>query len=118
MTGTENTLVVDSGCPKTVGGKLWISLHKQRSIACGISEEFEIRKEFKTFKFGPSKEYHRYQAVKIPIQINGKLQHVWASNVSANVPLLLGKDILKEWECQQNFVDSTMFIGKFNVTIL
>lgn len=117
MTGTENSAVVDCGCPKTVGGKLWISLHKQRAISCGIAVDFKTRKESQSFKFGPSKEYRSYQATLLPIQINGEILWFWASSVAANVPLLLGKDVLKEWKCQQNFVDSTMFIGALNFNL-
>ena len=84
---------------------------------CIVYAEEQKLKEADTFKFGPSHEYKSYEAVKLPIQIEGKILFVWVSTVPANIPLLLGKDILKEWKCEKNFSTSTIIIGILNITI-
>ena len=96
---TENKAVVDSGCPKTVSGKLWYSVYKDRLKELKGIDNIKTNEEKNFFRFGPSITYESTKNVELPIKIGSKDTFITVSLVNANVPLLIGKDYLTQWKC-------------------
>ena len=70
--------------------------------------EIIIEKDNTAFKFGPSKVYYAHKKAIIPIQIGKNKKSVSISIVSANIPLLLGKDLFSELEGNLDFKHETL----------
>ena len=112
FTETENQAVLDSGCPKTVGGKHWLrmyiqSLNQIEKFKNFIPEEVPEREKF---KFGPSQIYESNQAVIIPINIGGEYRKLKMSVVDANIPCLIGRDHMTKWRSKLDFSEKTITI--------
>ena len=62
----KNKCVIDSGCPKTVAGKLWVNLYKQSLMNMEEFKNFHFKEyeENENFKFGPSQVYTSTKANK------------------------------------------------------
>ena len=105
FTNTENKCVVDSGCPKSVAGKLWINIYKQSLMNMDEFKDFHFKEydESENFKFGPSQVYTSHKAITLPVRIGLKTTTIIVSQVNANIPLLLGRDYLKKWRCNLDF---------------
>jgi len=117
FTNTENKCVVDSGCPKSVAGKLWVNLYKQSVMNMEEFKDFNFKEyeEKEDFKFGPSQVYTSYKAITLPVKIGIRTTSIVVSQVNANIPLLLGRDYLKEWKCSMNFENNTLRMDDFVV---
>ena len=114
---TENKAIVDSGCPKTVAGKLWFSVYRDSLKEMKGTENLKYNDEKHFFKFGPSSVYEAKQSVELPIKIGNQETCIRVSLVNANVPFLLGKDYLKKWRCKQDYAENTMTFGITGETV-
>ena len=83
---TENKAIVDSGCPRTVAGKLWLSVYKDSLKEMRGIENLKYNSEKESFRFGPSKVYESRENVEIPIKVGSKKRKINVSIVQANVP--------------------------------
>ena len=109
--------MVDSGCPKSVAGKLWVNLYKQSVMNMEEFKDFDFKEydEKEDFKFGPSQVYTSHKAITLPVKIGIRTTSIIVSQVNANIPLLLGRDYLKEWKCNMNFENNTLRMDDFVV---
>ena len=73
---------------------------------------------FWVFKFGPSKIYYSNKKAKIPIHIGDQTKIIAVSVVKANVPMLLGKDILKDLEAKMDFGKESITIDKIEYNLI
>ena len=94
-----NEMVVDCGAPKTLIGERYLKEYlKQNDL-----EESMLKKTLckLRFRFGPSQLYISTERVKVPITMRIKdgytTQFVEAYVVQAEIPFLMGMDILKKW---------------------
>ena len=110
LSKTENKCVIDSGCPKTVAGKLWVNLYKQSLMNMEEFKDFHFKEyeENENFKFGPSQVYTSTKAIVIPMKIGNKIFNITVSQVNANIPLLFGRDYMKKWKCDLSFNNNTL----------
>ena len=83
FTNTENKCVVDSGCPKSVAGKLWINIYKQSLMNMDEFKDFHFKEydESENFKFGPSQVYTSHKAITLPVRIGLKTTTIIVSQV-------------------------------------
>ena len=118
-TNTENKCVVDSGCPKSVAGKLWVNLYKQSLMNIDEFKDFHFKEydEREKFKFGPSQVYISTKAITLPVKIGLTTTTIIVSQVNANIPLLLGRDYLKEWKCNLDFDKNVLKMDGIGVTL-
>ena len=113
-----NEGIVDSGCPKSVMGSLFESLLRDAFAALGFDATFKERSEKESFKFGPSKVYNSYKETEITLRYEDFETKMWVSVVHANIPLLIGKNHLKdEWKCKMDYEAGTLTFGHTGVTI-
>ena len=112
FTETENQAILDSGCPKTVGGKHWLRVYIQSLNQIEKFKNFnpEEVSEKEKFKFGPSQIYESNQAVIIPINIGGEYRKLKMSVVDANIPCLIGRDHMTKWRGKLDFSEKTITI--------
>ena len=103
-----NKSVVDSGCPLTVTGSLWFSAFRDSLRSQGKSNEIEESPCNVNFRFGPSNVYNARKEVSIPIKLGEEITKIRVKKVNANIPFLIGKDILKYWKASFDFDNSTV----------
>ena len=108
---------MDSGCPKSVAGKLWVNLYKQSVMNMEEFKDFNFKEydEKEDFKFGSSQVYTSHKAITLPVKIGIRTTSIIVSQVNANIPLLLGRDYLKKWKCNMNFENNTLRMDDFVV---
>ena len=118
FTGTVNKSVVDSGCPLTVTGSLWFSAFRDSLRSQGKSNEIEESPCNVNFRFGPSNVYNARKEVSIPIKLGQEITRIRVKVVNANIPLLIGKDVLKYWKASFDFDNSILRVFKrYNVQL-
>ena len=88
---------MDSGCPLTVTGNLWYSAFRDSLRSQGKEKEIEEYPCNVKFQFGPSNMYTARKEVSIPIKLGQEITRIGVKIVYANIPLLIGKDVLKDW---------------------
>ena len=87
------TAVVDTGCPKTVCGKLFID-----AFIASKGNNFYVRRthEDQNFRFGDGHIYNSNMSHAIDVEIGKLKTTIETSVVDVNIPLLLGMDYLKK----------------------
>ena len=104
-----NSLILDSGCTKTVRGKNWLNCFKESLN----NEDLISVKEFDSklkFKFGDGKVVDSQFTAIIPAYIANKRIEIKADIVDWELPLLLSKDAMKKAETTIDFVNDTVNI--------
>ena len=63
----ENTeeMIIDTGCPKTLGGESWILRYLEENNL--KKSDMEIHKCNQYFKFGPGRTFHSEEKITLPI---------------------------------------------------
>ena len=103
---------MDSGCPLTVSGSLWYSAFRDSLRSQGKGKEIKEYLCDVNFRFGPSGIYTARREVSIPIKLGQEITRIRAKVVNANIPLLISKDILKDWKAVLNFDKSVLHVHK------
>lgn len=91
---TINKALIDCACSKTCAGESWINTYYD-SLEPQEKSKISHEDEKVAFKFGPSKTYFSHKNVKIPLEVKGRVIDITISIVKADVPLLLGNDLLE-----------------------
>lgn len=115
------SVILDSGCSKTVCGETWLSsfletlgLHERKSISVCSSSS--------VFKFGDGRKMKSLKCVTFPCNLAGKNIRIRTDVVSGSVPLLLSKTSMKRAGMIINLNDDTVQIFgtfvKLNTTSL
>ena len=103
----KNEMVLDSGAPVATVGDDWLEEYiKEHEID---EKKLVKTKSNQKFRFGPSQIYTAKEVTEIPITLkNAKTNEFVKTKIpvyvveAKNVPLLIGKNILNEWEAAWN----------------
>ena len=92
-------MIVDLGCPNTVIG------HKDvKDFIANLSkyqkDNLDVKDVDENFKFGPSGPYRCYKKLRFPIETNSKDFIAEVAIVEADIPMLLGNNIIKPLEAE------------------
>ena len=104
-----NMAILDSGCPKTVCGKLWFdnfseSLNKNLKITTSESQS--------KFRFGDSQAVKSLFKAVLPLTIQGKVINVESEVISNEIPLLISNSTLRKAGANMNYKDDSLtFMG-------
>ena len=90
-----NMAVIDSGCPKTVCGKLWYENFKN-TLQDSQEKMLIPEASHAAFRFGDSKPVQALFKVNLPLKFKGKQVYVATEVVPSEVPLLLSKNTMKQ----------------------
>lgn len=112
VSDNSNEMIADIGCPNSVIGLKDVSNFK-RGLSNFQHQNMKVLKVNENFKFGPSGPYNSSQKIRFPIR-NG----FWAevAIVNANIPMLLGNNILKPLEAEIKLFSSGNGILKLKET--
>ena len=64
------------------------------------------------FWFGPSNIYTVRKEVSIPIKLGQEITRIGVKIMHANIPLLISKDMLKDWRAVLDFDNSVLHVHK------
>ena len=104
--------MVDSGCPLTVTGSLWYLVFRDSLRSQGKEKEVEEYPCDVNFRFRPSNIYTARREVSTLIKLGKEITRIRAMIVNANIPLLIGKDVLKYWRALLDFDNSVLHVHK------
>ena len=92
-------MIADLGCPNSV-----IGMKDEDSFIRNLSEyqrkHLQIISVDENFKFGPSGPFECKEKIRFPINVDNKPKWVDVAIVGANIPMLLGNNILKPLEAE------------------
>ena len=93
-------MITDSGAPLSVVGKPWVDKYLEENDMTRDELEKETVEEY--FRFGPSEVYRSKYKLEIPIIVRDKKGRkvrivVKPYEIDTDVPMLCGKNTLKEW---------------------
>ena len=91
---TSYDMIADLGCPNTVIGNKDVE-NFVKKLSKAQQENIEVVPADDNFKFGPSGPFHCSKKLKFPITVNSELRWIEVAIVQANIPMLLGNNILK-----------------------
>ena len=94
VSASSTDMIADIGCPNSVIGVKDESIFK-KSLSQFQQERLRILKVDEKFKFGPSGPYRSERKLIFPIFDGSKDIHGEVSVVMADIPMLLGNNILK-----------------------
>ena len=101
--GVSRRALVDSGCVTSVCGKDWLDDYKKGSSSKIIEEPAK-----KNFRFGDGPPQESTTIVKLPINLCGKDRVLHAFVISGEIPLLLSRTALSEFEALMDFKNDTI----------
>ena len=111
LSETFNSAILDSGCSKTVCGKVWYEQYCN-----SISEKnlkIEELESMSKFKFGNGQSFQSVKKVLIPAKIGTKNVKIETDVVEAEIPMLLSKASMKKANAKLDFVqDSVVMFGE------
>ena len=62
--------------------------------------------------------YTSNSSIRIPVKIGKEVRLIRVSQVNANVPLLIGRDVLTKWNCRMDFKNKVLSVdSKFKVNL-
>ena len=108
---TLGQAVIDTGCPYTVSGEVWLENHIQ---ALSRKDRLSIRRKesHHKFRFGDGKSYSSLYSTVIPIYVGNFRYELNVDIVSCDIPLLLSRDSLRRANAKIDVGASTIvFMG-------
>ena len=96
----------------TVTGSLWFSAFRDSLRSQGKEKEIEEYPCNVNFRFGPSNVYTAKKEASFPIKLGQEIKRIRVKIVHANIPLLIGKDVLKYWRAMLDFDNSVLHVDK------
>ena len=106
---TLNFAIVDSGCSKTVCGKLWLKCYLD-SLSDADSKLVEETQSQTCFKFGDGNKIRSLKKVKFPAYIADNKFYIEADVIPNDIPLLLSKESMKRCNAKLNFHNDSITI--------
>ena len=101
--------VLDSGCTKTVTGKLWLNAYLE-SLTESDRQTVTYKTDGAKFRFGDGKEVVSETSVQIPAYIDSRRITINTSLVDNDIPLLLSRSAMKRAGMTINFDKDTAII--------
>ena len=110
--------VLDSGAPKSVCGNVWLDEYIS-TLNNEDKKKIVYRSSKNIFKFGCGSKLSAVKHVAIPALIGKKEVIIKADVIKGDLPLLLGRDSLKEARSSLDFRDDTIEIldQKLNLVV-
>lgn len=106
------SVVLDSGCSKTVCGKQWLEYYLD-TLSSAQRDKIREEKTSSTFRFGDGKTCASLKRVVIPCVIADFNSTIRTDVVDCNIPLLLSKEAMKRAKMQINFeCDTVEVLGR------
>ena len=106
---TLNTAVLDSGAPKSVCGDTWLNQY-----VGALSEEDQLKvqhsKSKNIYKFGCGSKLTASGHVVIPALIGERKVMIHSDVISGDLPLLFGREAMKQTDSSLDFKDDTLQI--------
>lgn len=92
-----NMGILDSGCTKTVCGRVWLETYRE-SLPVNIDKSLVLEVSDRTFKFGDGENVQSSGKIKIPIKLVGVNSEVWLETdvIEKELPLLLSRSSMKK----------------------
>lgn len=110
--------VVDSGCTRTVCGRVWLQSYID---SLSRSDRRSVHKDYDkcNFRFGDGEIHTSTEMVTIPVQFGSQGVKLRTHVVNCDVPLLLSRDSLKRADAEIEFkTDTIVLLGeKMNVLV-
>ena len=100
----KKTMIADLGCPNTVISEADEKSFKE-CLTIFQQNNLEYLDVDEKFKFGPSGPYECSRKIRFPIRNEANLLWIEVSLVKANIPMLLGNNILKPLEAEIKLFD-------------
>ena len=115
---TMSAAVLDSGAPKSVCGNVWLDEYIS-TLNNEDKKKIVYRSSKNIFKFGCGSKLSAVKHVAIPALIGKKEVIIKADVIKGDLPLLLGRDSLKEARSSLDFRDDTIEIldQKLNLVV-
>ena len=109
---TLGMALLDSGCTKTVVGKIWLSTYLEMIDDEDMKKVTQVD-DCSTFRFGDGNKVVSYKMVKIPATIGTKNVTIEASVVDNDIPLLLSRNSMKKANMIVDFnTDKAVLFGE------
>ena len=100
------TIMVDTGCKKSLGGKPWHKGLQQAMDNIGMTYRSFAMEEM--FQFGPGEPMNATKGWRYNVGINGKCEVLEIAEVDVDIPGLCGPDDMARWSMKLDFSDDTM----------
>ena len=95
----SNDMITDIGCPRSVIGRKDLDRFIG-SLSKHQQDKLEIQEVDENFKFGPSGPYRCFRKIIFPIATTSNQLAAEVAIVEADIPMLLGNNILKPLEAE------------------
>ena len=114
---TLGMAIVDSGCSKTVCGKVWMDTYKDQLSDHDKASIREVPSSTK-YRFGDGAQCMSSSLVRFPAIIGKKKVTIEANIVDAEIPLLLSRKSMKVAGCTLDFKNDSMEILDQSIKLL
>lgn len=91
----KNAVVLDSGCPTTVTGKVWLSMFLE-TLGEDQKKSVQWTNSDRLFKFGPGTAYRSTGCVTFPCMMGMTKCRITADVVDCDIPMLFGRESMKK----------------------
>ena len=99
-------MILDTGCPKSLGGELWIDKYLRENNL--QKKDLEVSKCKQYFRFGPGQIFESDELIVLPVSFKASESQVLCNELvyttmgvyivkGASVPLLCGRNTLCQW---------------------
>ena len=109
LSETFNSAILDSGCSKTVCGRIWYQQYCD-SISEKDVQSIEEMEGTSKFKFGNGESFQSLKKVRLPAKIGSKSVQIETDVVEAEIPMLLSKVSMKKANAKLDFVQDSVDI--------
>ena len=92
---TVGATILDSGCSKTVCGKVWYECFLE-TLPEGVAAKLKNKESDSTFRFGNGSELKSLFHVSLPARLAGKDVVIGTDVIDSDIPLLLSKNSMKK----------------------
>ena len=104
---TFNSAVLDSGCSKTVCGRVWYDCYID-SLTDGDLQKVVENDSTNSFKFGSGQSFRSMKKVKVPARIGSMSISIETDIVDTEIPMLLSQNSMKKAKAKLNFGEDTV----------
>ena len=109
---TLGSMVLDSGCPRSVCGKTWYDCYLD-ALPEKFKKNLELQESEASFRFGNGETLKSLFKVSLPCRLAGNDVKIVTDVVNSEIPLLLSKNAMKKSSVKLDFgKDSLFMFGK------
>ena len=106
---TIGSIVLDSGCCKTVCGQTWYQCYID-TLPGRLKKNLKCENSKASFRFGNGKVLNSQFKVSLPCRLAGKDIEISTDVIDSDIPLLLSKDSMKKAGTVMNFMEDSVSI--------